>query len=354
MKEWLRINRYDVLVMLVNYPALFVGNYLVLGQAYFNNFPTFLPLTLAQTGLFFLFALIMDVWTKYMHHRYGGLDQAVRRLTFCLVFYIVVTFVFVCLLYGLYDWLEAPGYRFSATVFGWTALIGFITNIVSVGLLESVHSYHQWKESVEREYGLKQLNMQRQLDSLKQQVNPHFLFNSLNSLTALIGENPQQAETFAEELSSVYRYLLRSNETILTTLSSELDFIQSYFHLLKTRHGAALSLVIKIFPGTEQMKLPPLTLQLLVENAVKHNVTLAEQPLQIEIETDERGALTVRNTLQKKKLRVLSNGVGLSNILAKYQMLGQPSPSVQETGDQFVVTLSLIEADAVLAATPLG
>ena len=173
MKEWLRINRYDVLVMLVNYPALFIGNYLVLGSAYFDHFPAYIPLTLAQTVLYFLFALIMDVWTKYMHYRYGELNQAGRRIAYCLIFYIICTFVFVCLLYGFFDWLEAPGYRFNATVFGWTALIGFITNIVSVGLLESVYSYQRWKESVEREYGLKQLNMQRQLDTLKQQVNPH-------------------------------------------------------------------------------------------------------------------------------------------------------------------------------------
>ena len=314
MKQWFILERSDVFVMLLSYPAVFLANYLSLGEIYIQRLSVFIPITLVITVLYFLFAWLMDAWMKYMRYRFSSLQMATQRIFYCLLVYIVMMVV----------------------------LVGLVSNIVSVGVTESTYSYSKWKESVAREYELKQLHMQQQLDVLKQQVNPHFLFNSLNSLIALIGENPRQAEAFAEELSSVYRYVLRANEQNLTDLSTELDFIHSYYHLLKTRHGNGLHLNISVDERFNVYQLPPLTLQLLVENAVKHNVTLPDQPLSIEITSDSQARLSVCNTIRKKPSRVLSNGVGLSNILAKYQVLGQPAPTVQETDGRFVVTLPLI------------
>jgi LytS/YehU family sensor histidine kinase len=136
--------------------------------------------------------------------------------------------------------------------------------------------------------------------------------------------------------------LLRSNEQPLTSLANELEFIQSYYHLLKTRHGEALSLITRIRPGTETLQLPPLTLQLLIENAVKHNIILPELPLKIVLTTDAQQRLIVSNNLQRKASRALSNGIGLNNILTKYRMLGQPMPKVEEDGQEFRVTLPLV------------
>lgn len=342
MKQWYKLDRYDILVMLLSYPAIFIANYLILGSRYFSDPTLFIPVTAGVTVLFVLFAWFMDTWMKYMRYCYTELDQAFRRIIYCLLFYVIVTALFVCLIFLLYDWFKVPGYRYDPIIFRWTLLIGFICNLLSIGVFESIYSYQKWKESVKREYELKELHVQRQLDILKQQVNPHFLFNSLNSLVSLIGEDPVQAERFAEELSSVYRYILRASEQNLTDLQTEMVFVDSYYHLLKTRHGAGLILSIDVDKRYGAYQIPPLTLQLLLENAVKHNIVLADQPLTIRIETDEHAFLTVRNTLQKKQARVLSNGVGLSNILAKYQMLGQPSPTVQETDEQFVVRLPLI------------
>jgi Histidine kinase/7TM diverse intracellular signalling len=181
-----------------------------------------------------------------------------------------------------------------------------------------------------------------QIRALQAQVNPHFLFNSLNSLSALIEDDTRQAGVFLDELSSVYRYLLRANDQMLTPLAAELAFIQSYSHLLQTRHGNALRVVWQVAPPLMSRQLPPLTLQLLVENAVKHNVALPDQPLTIAIATDGHNQLQVRNNIQRKSVRVGSNGVGLANILSKYQMLNQPMPTILENEGQFVVTLPLI------------
>ncbi|WP_232074004.1 sensor histidine kinase [Spirosoma aureum] len=191
---------------------------------------------------------------------------------------------------------------------------------------------------------LEQENTEVHIRALQVQVNPHFLFNSLNVLDSLIDDDPEQARVFLEELSTVYRYLLRSNKEQLTDLASELAFIQSYFNLLRTRHGSGLQLSVQVDEAYLTYQLPPLTLQLLVENAVKHNSVLPDQPLVIAIATDEEAQLSVRNNIQRKTIRVASNGVGLSNILAKYQMLGQPVPIIQEIDGQFVVTLSLISS----------
>ncbi|MFD1145084.1 sensor histidine kinase [Larkinella insperata] len=201
------------------------------------------------------------------------------------------------------------------------------------------------RESLEAELAVRRLEQEKtdvQLRALQAQVNPHFLFNSLNSLSSLIDENPPQASEFVDELSLVYRYLLKANDQALTALSSELDFIRSYFRLLKTRYGSGLDLEVRVDPTYESQLLPPLTLQLLVENAVKHNVVQAKRPLKVEILTDDRGRLIVRNNLQRKNTPVLSNGVGLSAILTQYQRLQQPKPVVENENGEFAVTLPLI------------
>ncbi|MBB1286649.1 histidine kinase [Flavisolibacter sp. BT320] len=189
---------------------------------------------------------------------------------------------------------------------------------------------------------LAQANLQQQYDSLKEQVNPHFLFNNLNSLITLISKDPGRADSFVEEMSVVYRYLLRNNQGNTTTLKEEIRFIESYNHLLKTRFGQGFQSSIRIEPEALQDFIPPMTLQLLVENAVKHNIVSAETPLRLQLYTKD-GKLVVKNNLQKKTRPVASNKVGLQNINAKYKLLKQPPVTIQETADSFTVTIPLIK-----------
>lgn len=190
---------------------------------------------------------------------------------------------------------------------------------------------------------LKQEKTEAQLRALQAQINPHFLFNSLNSLSSLIDEEPGRAGQFVDQLSQVYRYVLKANEQPLTTLASELNFVASYYHLLKTRYGDGLSLTVQVDPALLTHQLPQLTLQLLIENAVKHNTTQASQPLQVSVRTDDGRNLVVSNSLQRKRASVLSNGVGLSTILNQYKQLAQPAPLVEDTGSLFIVQLPLIQ-----------
>lgn len=231
-------------------------------------------------------------------------------------------------------------------VLGYRQRRGAIRGAIVEQRLAHEREQHQRKH-LEAELVTEKLQQQMsavQMMALQAQLNPHFLFNSLNSLSSLIADEPAKAERFVDEMSSVYRYLLRTNDHQLTTLQTELAFIDSYYHLLKTRYGAGIDLTKIIDEPFLTYKLPPLTLQLLLENAVKHNIVSSDQPLVIQLATSPDGWLTVSNTLQRKPLnRVNSTQKGLLNILNKYQLLGQAAPTVEETTNAFVVALPLID-----------
>ncbi|QDK80297.1 sensor protein lytS [Spirosoma sp. KCTC 42546] len=231
-------------------------------------------------------------------------------------------------------------------VLGYRQRRGAIKSAIVEQRLARERERHQ-REQVEAELVTEKLQQQMsamQMMALQTQLNPHFLFNSLNSLSSLIADEPVKAIRFVDEMSSVYRYLLRTNNLALTTLQTELTFIDSYYHLLKTRYGAGIELIKTVDESSLTCKLPPLTLQLLLENAVKHNIVSAENPLVIRFDTSPDGWLTVSNTLQRKTVnRANSTQKGLLNILSKYQLLGQPTPKVEETADAFIVSLPLIE-----------
>uniref|UniRef100_UPI003B3BE3C7 sensor histidine kinase n=1 Tax=Spirosoma sp. TaxID=1899569 RepID=UPI003B3BE3C7 len=216
-----------------------------------------------------------------------------------------------------------------------------------IGVQEAVYYFNRLLKSEKEAETLKKENLQTQLDSLKQQVNPHFLFNSLNTLSYLIGDDTEKAEDFLNEMCKVYRYLLRSNEHELTDLGTELQFIRSYFHLLKTRYGDNIQLNLSIEPPYETYLLPSLTLQLLIENAVKHNVIDKTQPLIVDVTTQPTGLLTVKNNLQKKEQQLPSTKIGLRNIATKFRLLNQGDILVRETVDEFAVTIPLIAAGRV-------
>ena len=189
---------------------------------------------------------------------------------------------------------------------------------------------------------LEQLTIRHEFETLKSQVNPHFLFNCFNTLSSLISEDKQKAEVFLNELSKVYRYLLRSNEDGMSTVDNEIKFIQSYYRLLQTRHGEAVQLHMEIDKRYNSYLLPSLTLQLLVENVVKHNVLSKNKPLVIDIFTTAGNKLVVNNNLQRRTVKAPSNKVGLDNIRAKYALLGHDGFQVMEDDKNFTVILPLL------------
>lgn len=339
--------------------------YLLMGQAYWRSWSTLVGGT-AFIGLLTTLAFLPHDWAAdVIVHKYPELRQTIIRAGTMTLVFIGLSASFLT----IYSWIFIRFRLFDLRLTADTllAVYGFdlIAILLLVGINETSYSLSRWQKHQVNKEKLKKETLQGKLQSLKNQVNPHFLFNSLNSLSSLIADEPQRAEQFVDQMARVYRYLLQTNRSAnddsladesdeLTTLNAELAFIDSYYHLLKTRHGAGLHLNVSVDKQFRSYRLPPLTLQLLVENAVKHNVILASRPLHIEILTTSDGCLLVSNNLQKKTIRpelarLESTQVGLSNIRAKYQLLAQPEPIIKPGPTSFTVILPLLQTALINA-----
>jgi PAS domain S-box-containing protein len=188
---------------------------------------------------------------------------------------------------------------------------------------------------------LQKENLQSQFEVLRQQVNPHFLFNSLNVLTSLIKLEPDLAEKFTEHLSKVYRYVLENKDNDLVDLNTELDFLDAYMFLLNIRFMDKIKMDVNIILDTQQYYILPLALQLIIENAIKHNTMSKKMPLHIKIFVDELQMLNVTNNLQERESHMTSTGVGLKNIAHRYKLLEMPEPEFYKTETHFVAKVPL-------------
>lgn len=191
---------------------------------------------------------------------------------------------------------------------------------------------------------LQKENLQSQFDVLKQQVNPHFLFNSLNVLISLIKLEPNLAETFTERLAKVYRYVLENRDENLVPVKTEMDFLKAYIFLLDTRFQGKVIISIDFNQETENRMILPLSLQLLIENAIKHNAFSSKSPLTIRLFIDEDAYLNVVNNLQIREKHIASTGIGLQNIKSRYSLICDKSPLFIQTADEFIAKIPLLEA----------
>jgi LytS/YehU family sensor histidine kinase len=200
----------------------------------------------------------------------------------------------------------------------------------------------EWRKSAIEAEQLKTQQYAQQYQTLKDQLNPHFLFNSFNVLSNLVYESPDTAARFIRQLSKIYRYVLEVQQEKLVRLSSELEFAENFLSLQKIRFEEGLLYKIEVNTKAD-FYLPPLSLQMLLENAIKHNIASMADPLFIEILL-EGNQLIVKNNLQlKSSLSEESTGIGLSNIRKRYELLTDEAVLIQENADLFMVKLPLIE-----------
>lgn len=220
--------------------------------------------------------------------------------------------------------------------------------ILSLGVASFFHARGfmiNWKASLSRETTQQQIVAKTEtakFETLKSQIDPHFLFNSLNVLTSLIGENPYQAEKFTTKLSKVYRYVLEQRNKELIPLSEELLFAKTYMELLQMRFEDALEFTIPTEVSNNDLKIVPLSLQLLLENAVKHNVVSSSKPLKISI-YEEGGYLKIKNNINPKEaIGGKSTKVGLQNIADRYGLISKQSVQIENNHKTFTVSLPLL------------
>jgi sensor histidine kinase YesM len=187
------------------------------------------------------------------------------------------------------------------------------------------------KEQINAKYG-----------ALKEQIDHHFLFNNLSVLSSLIYEDVERADRFIQDFASTYRYVLHINQRNLVSVKEELDFIDTYLNLYKCRFEDGFDYTLNVDKSYCNRMIPPLTLQVLVENAIKHNIVSRQQPLNLRIYCNEK-SLVVRNTLQLKSDRIISTQTGQINLVEKYRLLGTELPVFKAEKGEYVVTIPLIE-----------
>ncbi|MBD2756739.1 sensor histidine kinase [Spirosoma validum] len=278
-----------------------------------------------------------------IQQRYPGLDNIRQRLLWLLAALpILVSFAWL-LRHIVRFFIEGTFYYFTTAVeLSRNVGIQIFYHFIYFSLYEGWYVLQEWQRETVETSTLEKVSLQSQLTSLQHQVNPHFLFNSLNSLSSLISDSPVQADAFLNELTAVFRYLLQASDHNLVPLRDEMTFIRSYFHLLQTRYQAGLVLDVAVDPADEEGLIPPLTLQVLVENAVRYNIILPAQPLHIRIYTTPDQRLYVANTLQRKVLRVQVTGAGLTNLATRYELLNEGKLVIEEKTGWFVVSLPLV------------
>lgn len=265
------------------------------------------------------------------------LKAPVKSLVFLSIGSVVYTISSVLLLVKVYDWV-------FDTDFGKSESMVYSATIITIMITLFMHGRSfllEWKQSALDAERLKRENVTARYESLKNQVNPHFLFNSFNALTNLVYENQDLAAKFIKQLSEVYRYVLETRDRELVSKEEELKFLESYLFLQKIRFGD--NFIISIELDQVKTDFPPLALQLLIENAIKHNIISSEQPLRIRIYATNDFVL-VENTLQRRKvLAEESAGVGLSNIRLRYEFLSSKKVEVEELSDKFIVRLPILK-----------
>lgn len=273
--------------------------------------------------------------------KYPELDQTWKRLRYKLLVSLLSMMSSLTIVLTLYSLFHVEGYYFRPSDIWRGAVLALSVNILFETLYDADHAVARYKAAEEEKEILRQAAFREEFDALKNQVNPHFLFNCFNTLSSLIREDKPRADRFLNELSKVYRYLLKNNEEGLSTVESELRFVHSYFQLLQTRYGDGIHLQITADRRKANWLLPSLSLQLLIENAVKHNIVSKTQPLYIRIYIHE-GRLIVSNNLQRRVAKVPGSKIGLKNIQMKYELLQQPGFIITEHDQEFIVSLPLL------------
>lgn len=282
----------------------------------------------------------------YLNSKYSWIDDTRTRMILGVVatLFVNVFLVFVCN-YINFIVLQKndPAQFFSGSM-------GFVNwLIINVALLISAIMHakgfvEEWKKATRKEVVEQKLiakSANAQFESLKNQLDPHFLFNSLNVLSSLIDENPTQAQRFTASMSKIYRYVLEQKDKELVTVEEEIEFAKIYCDLLKTRFEDSVSFEFKVNESDLKFFVVPLALQLLLENCIKHNFATSSKPLNIKIYS-ENGYLFIENNLQHREQVKESAGIGLSNIVQRYSILTKQNVFIEKSSDFFRVKIPIL------------
>ena len=221
---------------------------------------------------------------------------------------------------------------------------GIILLIIILSITEGSYFFTEWKNGLVLSEKLKKEKVESQIEALRNQANPHFLFNSLNVLSSLVHADPDKAEEFINKFASVYRYVLNIQNKNLVTLKEELDFLNSYLYLQKIRFKEGLEITIDLNKEIEEHFVLPFSLQFMVENAIKHNIVSKDSPLKVNIFLKE-DKICVINNIQLRDNEDETTGMGLKNLQQRYFLLANVMPEYEQKNEEFVVSIPLLKPE---------
>jgi|WetSurMetagenome_2_1015567.scaffolds.fasta_scaffold01786_6 sensor histidine kinase YesM len=227
---------------------------------------------------------------------------------------------------------------FSKTFEGLKYLI--ILTVAGILIVNSSHFFRSWKQAAVNEEKLKREKLAIEYEALKNQVNPHFLFNSLTALSSLVYKDQEKAVLFIREFSNVFRYVLESREKEVVDFATEKKLLESVSYMNQIRYENSLQIIINLSEATDKYIIP-MALQMLLENAIKHNTISVNKPLKVEI-LEENGYVVVKNNLQPKKSEIVSNKIGLENIKSRYKYLSDKDVLVEKSNEEFIVKIPVL------------
>lgn len=302
-----------------------------------------LSLYLANTVVF----LVMDRLFK-------GQGMSVKRLLAGFSSSFIIS-LFIIFLLRIFEDVVIEGESWQEFIDGEEASNYYTAMIITVVITFIVHAFHFYKNYQENKVKQQKIiagTASAKFETLKNQIDPHFLFNSLNVLSSLIEENPDNAQRFTTSLSKVYRYVLEQRDKELVSVQEELSFAKTYMNLLKMRFENSIFFEMpETFLNTEA-KVVPLSLQLLLENTIKHNIVSQQKPLHIKI-FEEKGYLVVQNDFRKKEVLSSRKGVGLQNIVSRYDIITNKKVIVEQTQEYFTVRLPILTKQVTIMETPI-
>lgn len=280
---------------------------------------------------------------RFLNRSFPWTKRAFRRIIIQFVLAVILAIPASILITLIADIIKAyPGKLTKVLITN--ALISAVVNIIVMIILEAWLFFVESDKAKTKALTLEKELTQIRFEVLKNQINPHFMFNSLNVLSGLIDKDIAKAQLFIDEFSQIYRYVLETIEKPVVSVNEELGFIRSYIFLQQIRYGEALQIIINLPADILQLHMPPLSLQVVLENAIKHNIIDSLKPLQIDI-SYEKEWLIIRNNLQPKTSKGLSTGLGQKNMVKRYSLVCDNIPEFLVRTNHYIVRLPLIKTD---------
>ncbi|WP_299123861.1 histidine kinase [uncultured Winogradskyella sp.] len=340
-----------IITFIIGCLVFLIGNFLSDGFD-FKNVNEFL----INFGFYQLYSFVLGysnmAFFDYMEKRQWKKGDTIKRIIVGIIGCTIITLVGIFLLRTFISVViyGTPFETFLSRESWQGYSFGLWITLIIVSVFHIIFFYNRYQKNKIKEQKVIAGAASAKFDALKNQLDPHFLFNSLNVLTSLIEENPDNAQRFTTSLSKVYRYVLEQKSKELVTVDEELNFARTYMSLLKTRFEDSIIFEIPDKASNPESKVVPLSLQLLLENAVKHNMVTSNKPLHIKIYEDGNH-LVVMNNLQPKQIVKKSSGVGLENIKQRYQLLSNRKVHINQRDKDFAVAIPMLTKQVSIMRT---